>query len=355
MVAITLQRLTKNFGAAAAVREVDLAVKPGELFFLLGPSGCGKTTLMRMIAGLVEPTSGTVRFGDRDVTRLPTAQRNTALVFQGYALWPHMTVAQNVAFGLDVRKIPADEKARRTAEALRIVRMSQYVDRRPTQLSGGQQQRVALARALVVNPDVLLLDEPLSNLDARLRLEMRGEVRRICTETRVTAIYVTHDQEEAMSIADRVAVMREGRVVQVGAPLEVYARPRSRFVAEFLGKTNFISATVQNGGGGPATLQTADGPLRSSSVPADFKVNSPATCMIRPECLRFVGDTATENSLAVRHVASSYLGPMAEHTVVTGSGLELAIQEFKPRPRNWAEAPLRVGFDAADLVVLAED
>ena len=205
----------------AVVNSISLDIEPGELFFLLGPSGCGKTTLLRMIAGFIEPTSGSVHFvgpnGSVDVTHVPPEQRNTGMVFQSYALWPHMTVADNVAFGLDVRKVFGSERSARVHEALQAVQMAEYADRKPNQLSGGQQQRVALARAIVVRPSVLLLDEPLSNLDAKLRIELRGEIRRLCKRFGMTTVYVTHDQKEALSMADRIAILRAGQVVQVGS------------------------------------------------------------------------------------------------------------------------------------------
>ncbi|HRU06852.1 MAG TPA: ABC transporter ATP-binding protein, partial [Candidatus Brocadiia bacterium] len=234
MVSVNLQSVTKRFDRVTAVNGVTLQVERGELFFLLGPSGCGKTTLLRIIAGFCDATQGQVLFDDRDVTSLPAHKRNTGMVFQNYALWPHMTVEENVAYGLDVRKTPAAERKRRVAEALDMVRMAEYASRRPTQLSGGQQQRVALARAIVIQPDVLLLDEPLSNLDAKLRNEMRDEIRRVHRQTGLTAIYVTHDQKEALSLAGRMAVLRDGRVEQSGPPREVYDRPANAFVAQFI-------------------------------------------------------------------------------------------------------------------------
>ena len=239
-VSIEIRNLTKRFGAATALDGVSLDIAPGELFFLLGPSGCGKTTLLRHIAGFYEPDEGAIRIGGEDVTRLPPHKRDTGMVFQSYALWPHMTLAENVAFGLRMRRVGKAETADRVRKALAAVKMEDKADRKPNQLSGGQQQRVALARALVVQPRCLLLDEPLSNLDAKLRLEMRGEIRRICKEAGLTAVYVTHDQKEALSIADRLAVMQAGRLEQVGAPLEVYRAPRNRFVASFIGETNFL-------------------------------------------------------------------------------------------------------------------
>src|ERR1700722_16371175 len=227
MISIRIQHLTKRFGAVTALHGLDLEIGPGELFFLLGPSGCGKPTLLRCLAGFYIPEEGRILFGDEDVTRLAPHKRNTGMMFQSYALWPHMTVAENVAFGLEERKVPKPEIKKRVGDALDSVRMGAYAERRPNQLSGGQQQRVALARALVIRPRCLLLDEPLSNLDARLRLEMRTEIRRICKEFKLTTVYVTHDQKEALSVSDRMAVMDGGRILQVGTPPEIY-RPAPR-------------------------------------------------------------------------------------------------------------------------------
>src|SRR5215204_4324324 len=241
---VRIANISKSFGQTPALRDVSLEVEPHELFFLLGPSGCGKTTLLRLIAGFYEPDAGQLFFGDQPINGVPPHRRNTGMVFQNYALWPHMTVAQNVAYGLDVRAVAAEEKKRRVGEALDIVQMQPYAQRLPNQLSGGQQQRVALARALVIRPAVLLLDAPLSNLDARLRLEMREEIRRIHAQTRITTIYVTHDQKEALSMASRIAVMSDGRIEQVGDPRSLYRKPVCQFVADFMGDTNWISAKV---------------------------------------------------------------------------------------------------------------
>ncbi len=230
MTSVRLDRISKVFGTTQALRNVTLDIGAGELFFLLGPSGCGKSTLLRLVAGLHEPSGGRIWFNDRDVTALGTDKRNAVMCFQSYALWPHMTVLDNVRFGLKVRGLPRREQDRRLAEVLRLVQMAPYAGRKPNELSGGQQQRVALARALAVNPDCLLLDDPLSNLDAKLCHEMRGEIRRICKTAGVTTIYVTHDQNEALTMADRIAVMRDGKLVQVGRPGDLYHRPLNSFV-----------------------------------------------------------------------------------------------------------------------------
>ncbi len=324
--AISIRQLVKTFPGGlpgsgsrttVAVDHVDLEIAPGELFFLLGPSGCGKTTLLRMIAGFIDPTSGAVAFRDaagteQDVTHWPPNKRNTGMVFQSYALWPHMTVGANVAFGLTVRKVPAAERDQRVREALAIVRMDAYIDRKPNQLSGGQQQRVALARALVVRPSVLLLDEPLSNLDAKLRIELRSEIRRICKDAGLTTVYVTHDQKEALSMADRIALMRSGRLEQVGSPRDLYARPRSRFAAEFLGESNFLEGTVQEVS--PDGVVSVTTPAGTVSAPALFHVErgKPVVVSIRHE-----GVALTSTSQSTRGIVDSatFLGD-ATHVVL---------------------------------------
>ena len=234
MTRIRLLNLSKSYGQTKAVDDITLQIEAGELFFLLGPSGCGKSTLLRLIAGLIEPTNGVMFFNDQNVTDVDTRHRNAVMLFQSYALWPHMSVRENVRFGLAVRGGDKGAQHARVDEVLDLVQMRDYADRKPNQLSGGQQQRVALARALAVKPACLLLDEPLSNLDAKLRQEMRAEIREICKTTGVTTLYVTHDQKEALSIADRIAVMRVGKIEQVGTPSDVYHRPSNAFVKEFM-------------------------------------------------------------------------------------------------------------------------
>jgi ABC-type Fe3+/spermidine/putrescine transport system ATPase subunit len=241
---LRLDKLTKKFGNLTVVDNLDLALRPGEFVALLGPSGCGKTTTLRMIAGFVTPTSGTVEMDGKPmssaVSSLPPERRRMSMIFQSYALWPNMTVAQNVAFGLKMRKVARDEIKRRVGQILDVVQLGHLAQRYPNELSGGQQQRVALARALVVQPEILLLDEPLSNLDANLREEMRGEIRRLHNEFAITSIYVTHDQSEAMTTSDRVAVMNKGRIEQIDDPQTLYARPKTRYVAEFIGRSNIL-------------------------------------------------------------------------------------------------------------------
>ncbi|MBW0004706.1 MAG: ABC transporter ATP-binding protein [Hyphomicrobiales bacterium] len=244
MAKIALENLEKRFGSFVAVESLSLEIADGEFLALLGPSGCGKTTILRMISGLTEATRGRIHFGARDVTGLPPYARNIGLVFQGYALFPHMTVAENVAFGLEMRALDRGEIGHRVHSALETVQLAGLASRLPRQLSGGQQQRVALARAIVIRPDALLLDEPLSALDAKLRQELRQEIRRLQRSLGITTICVTHDQEEALSLATRLVVMHHGRIEQIGTPSDLYERPASRFVAEFIGKSNFLDGRV---------------------------------------------------------------------------------------------------------------
>jgi len=240
MARVRLERLTKRFGGVPAVDDVSLGIGEGELVALLGPSGCGKTTTLRMIAGFVEPDAGRIVIGDRDVTRLPPYRRDIGMVFQGYALFPHLSVERNVAFGLEMRRVGRTAARERVTEALRLVRLEGLADRLPRELSGGQQQRVALARALVINPSLFLLDEPLSNLDAKLRQEVRIEIRQLQQRLGLTTIFVTHDQEEALTLADRLVLMKGGAVQQIGTPGELYDRPANVFVADFIGRSNFL-------------------------------------------------------------------------------------------------------------------
>ena len=354
MVSVTLESLRKAYGQTVAVADVTVEAPEGGLTFLLGPSGCGKTTILRMIAGFMEPTAGVIRFGAKDVTRLPAERRNCGMVFQSYALWPHMTVAQNVGFGLEVRKVPADEARRRVGEALDMVRMGQYADRKPNQLSGGQQQRVALARAIVYRPEVLLLDEPLSNLDAKLRLEMRGEIRRIVDEMKVTAIYVTHDQKESLSLADKMVVLRDGRIEQVGGAREMYERPANRFVAEFLGETNFLDATVDGPpASGPRAIRTPAGTLETTTAGARPSGDR-TVASVRPESLRMHSDRdVASDRPALRGVVaeSVYLGEVAQHRVDC-AGTFIKAFELNPRHRSRQGEPVALTVDPDQVVLL---
>ncbi len=348
--AISIRAVRKTFpssfgGRAHAVDDISLEIQPGELYFLLGPSGCGKTTLLRMIAGFIEPTGGTILFNGRDVTADPPNKRNCGMVFQSYALWPHMTVEANVMFGLDVRGVPAEEKRRRAKEALAAVRMEEYATRRPTQLSGGQQQRVALARAIVIRPDVLLLDEPLSNLDARLRVELRGEIRRICKESNITTVYVTHDQKEALSMSDRVAILDQGKVVQVGTPTDLYRSPTTRFVAEFLGETNLIPGTAQQSAQGVTSIKTKIGTLQSNATVAP----GPVVCSVRPEAIK-IGVGPIRGVIRV----CTYLGETAQLEIGVGETTVMA-SVMNPREMPRAGKDTWLTIDPSDVAVLPAD
>ena len=351
MLSIRIENLTKRFGESVALHSLNLTIGPGEIFFLLGPSGCGKTTLLRSIAGFYPADGGRIFFGDDDVTDVPPHQRNTGMMFQSYALWPHMTVAQNVAFGLEERRIPRAEITRRVGAALDSVKMGEYAARKINQLSGGQQQRVALARAMVIRPRCLLLDEPLSNLDTKLRIGMRGEIRRICKEAGLTAIYVTHDQKEALSVGDRIAVMEGGHIRQHGAPAEVYRRPASRFVADFMGETNFIEGTIATTGAQPV-VTTALGCFTGTAHGWTPAAGQKVTLSVRPETLRLSTAAAPVNSLAGTIRERVYLGEMAQYRFESGAQM-LKIFELNPRFAFGSEqAALFASVEPDDVVVL---
>jgi iron(III) transport system ATP-binding protein len=348
MTDVRLSHITKRFDATVALDDINLEIGKGELFFLLGPSGCGKSTLLRVIAGLMEPTSGRLFFNGRDVTDLATQQRNAVMCFQSYALWPHMTVWQNVVFGLGVRGISGSEQKKRVEEALSLVRMDALAERRPGQLSGGQQQRVALARAMAVRPDCLLLDEPLSNLDAKLRIEMRAEIRRICKSAGFTTLYVTHDQQEALSVADRVAVLKDGKVIQTGPPAEMYLRPRTSFVADFLGQTNLIAGEVIGRNGLTISVQTALGVVNAEfdGTTAPQKV----IVSVRPERIRIAnGGSKPSNQFAAKIVETTFLGESSEHVLaVNGKSLRMTCAP----PVVDAGGEVTIEFDAEDALAL---
>ena len=359
---IALRTLTKRFGDTTAVDGATLDIADGELFTLLGPSGCGKTTLLRLVAGFDTPDGGEIRFGERRVEMLPPYQRNIGMVFQNYALWPHMTVAGNVSYGLRLRKLGGAEVERRVREGLAKVNLGGLESRYPGQLSGGQQQRVALARALVLNPDILLLDEPLSNLDAKIRVQVRAEIRKLQQELRITTIYVTHDQEEALSLSDRVAVMKDGRVLQVGVPKELYERPRTRFVADFVGTNNLLPGQVRERRGERMFVETGVG--RLEAIPNAAAIADRCVLAIRPENIAIARGDATlaEGTAGGNHVRgrvsfTSYLGNTLRYDVETGSGLVLKADIRDP----WHHDPMPLGqavtvsFPASVTLALPEE
>ena len=329
MAGIVISGASRSFGTVRAVDQVDLSVGEGEFFTLLGPSGCGKTTLLRMIAGFCELDAGEIRFGDRRIDKLPAHLRDIGMVFQNYAVFPNLTVAGNVAYGLKARKVPAPELATRVEEALALVQLAGYGARLPHQLSGGQLQRVAIARALVIRPQVLLFDEPLSNLDARLRVSMRLEIRELQKSLGITALYVTHDQEEAMSVSDRIALMSNGRLEQIGTPAEIYRHPASRFAAEFMGTTNLVEAR---------TLGLA----------------APVWVSLRPEALRLDADApAGWPRLAGSVVRVEILGPITRLDVRLADGTVLKAATLdEPQRQLVVDALVTLAFDPARLTVL---
>ena len=358
MAAITVQDLVCRYDAAVALDRVSLSVASGELLMLLGPSGCGKTTLLRSIAGFVEPAGGSIRFDAEDVTARPAHARNVGMVFQSFALWPHMTVAENVAFGLRERRVPRAEIATRVEEALTSTRMAGYGARRVDELSGGEQQRVALARALVIRPRCLLLDEPLSNLDAKLRQSMRDEIRRLCKSAGLTTIYVTHDQKEALAIADRIAVMQAGLILQVGTPADVYRRPRSRAVATFGGETNLLAGRVTAADAAGIHVDSPIGPLVAAPDQAAAGAAAPGGKVwisIRPECVRATTAPSSPNLLRADAGGDGflYLGDIAERSFRIG-GVSLTSTELNPAA---AAAPAATTCEVApaDVVLLPAD
>ena len=347
-VSVTLEGVTKIYKNTRgrpdvfAVRESDFVVNPGDLVTLLGPSGCGKTTTLRMIAGFELPSSGRILIGAADVTMLPPNARDTATVFQSYGLFPHLTVGENVAYGLKLRKIAGGEIEKKVKEFLDLVGLGQLIDRSPGQLSGGQQQRVALARSLIVEPSVLLLDEPLSNLDALLREQMRVEIRRIQKSLGITAVYVTHDRVEAMSLSDQVIVMRDGEIKQMGTPQEIYEDPNGKFVAGFVGKVAFFPAEGLEKRGDKWNCRVGNKSFTVGRFAADVAETGAAVIMARPESLRLVesGQGAVEGTVRM----NVYLGHSVETFVETPHG-EILIQIDDPASKKIFPEGARVSVD----------
>ena len=332
---LVLDRVSKRFEDTLAVDDFSLTVAQGELVALLGPSGCGKTTTLRMIAGFVRVSSGRIRIGAADVTDLPPHRRNTGMVFQGYALFPHLSVGANVAFGLEMRGVPKAEMAPRVAEALRLVRLEGFEARRPGQLSGGQQQRVALARALVVEPEVFLLDEPLSNLDAKLRHAVRLEIRQLQQDLGLTTVFVTHDQEEALAVADRLIVMNRGVIEQIGSPEELYDRPRTPFVADFIGKSNIFHGRIE----APCVFRATSGArirFAGNGAAGD------ALIAVRPEKVRLVRIDAAARDANVLDGAVelvTFLGATIETRVRLDAGGSVVAHQQNQGDGGWRAAP----------------
>jgi len=343
---VRLEAVAKHYGDVAALRDVDLDIAKGELLSVIGPSGCGKTTLLRMVAGFVEPSAGRIVIDGATVTGVPPEQRSIGMVFQSYALFPHLTVSQNVGFGLVERGMPRAQVRERVAQLLTLIRLPDVADRFPAQLSGGQQQRVALARAVACEPRVLLMDEPLGALDLKLREAMQIEIRRIQKALGTTTLYVTHDQSEAMRISDRIAVMNGGRIEQCGRAADLYATPRTRFVAEFIGKMNFVSGSVVGHNGEEMTVRTEVGSLRVRSD-ASFTVGNAVLIGVRPEDVLIGGvDAADALTMSARVEENAYLGTFNEIRVRVNGSLTLQIEDRSRGMSIASGAEVRIGWDA---------
>jgi spermidine/putrescine ABC transporter ATP-binding subunit len=355
---VSIDQATKLYGATRALDEVCLDVEAGEFVTLLGPSGCGKSTTLRAIAGLLDIDRGTIAIDGRDVTHVPIHRRDIGVVFQNNALFPHMTVAQNVAFGLRMRGVARDEQARRTAAALALVHLPDFGARYPHQLSGGQQQRVAIARALVINPRVLLLDEPFAALDRKLREEMQMELRELTRRVGITAVFVTHDQEEALTMSDRIVVMNAGRIEQIGIPDAIYSRPETRFVADFMGARNILETVVTQVGGTHAQIDWEGTALRAPLLPNHWlATGNAAAAALRPESIRIVPAAAGENAASGRVVSRVDQGAFVTLKTELAPGKMLVTRQTKAEAR---ETPCAIGttvhlaWDAADLVLLRD-
>ena len=353
-VRVEFERVSLAYGKTRVLNDVSIAIEPGEFFALLGPSGSGKSTLLRLLAGFLRPQAGAIRVAGDDVTRVPPWERDIGMVFQNYALWPHMTVRQNVAFGLEERRLPRAEVERRAAAALELVGLGEFGARRPGQLSGGQQQRVALARTIAIEPKVLLLDEPLSNLDAKLRIYMRAELLALQRKLGITTIFVTHDQEEALSIADRVAVLDQGVIQQVGTPMELYDSPANRFIATFVGTINILQGTLERADGAMVFRSDILGAIRFAAAAAQ---PGPAEIAIRPHAIHLaardvVGDAGlvwAEGSVTQRE----FLGEFVRYTVKIGQTELTADQPHHTADPGFAPgAAVRVGINPAQVRVL---
>ena len=348
-VGISIKNAVKRYGDFTAIPDLSLEIKPGEFFTLLGPSGCGKTTLLRMIAGFNSIEGGQFYFGDRLINDLDPAKRNIGMVFQNYAIFPHLTVRKNVAFGLQNRKLPKDKIEAQTNKFLKLMKIDQFADRLPEQLSGGQQQRVALARALAIEPDVLLMDEPLSNLDAKLRVEMREVIKEIQNSLGITTVYVTHDQEEAMAVSDRIAVMSEGVIQQVGTPKTLYQRPGNLFVSTFIGRTNVMECRICEGG-----IEFKDGFRLPMDNLVDCKEGDEVIASIRPEEL--VINENGEEGLDATVAYSTFLGLNTHYFVDLADGQRAEIiQESKIDDIIENGTKIKLGVKAEKINVFTKD
>ncbi len=349
---VHLQKLTKTFitsnrGEVKAVQQVDLNIEPGEFVTLLGPSGCGKTTILRMVAGFEPPTSGAIIIGDEDVSALTPDKRDLGMVFQNYALFPHLNVYNNIGYGLKLKKLPTSEVKERVEEALKMVQMDDFSSRVPSQMSGGQQQRVALVRALVMQPGVLLFDEPLSNLDAKLRVHMRDEIRKIQKEVGITTIYVTHDQSEAMAVSDKVVIMNLGVIQQVGSPQEVYQSPSNEFVANFIGKANILDAKITNKSAEDTTLMIHGTPFKVRQV-VSYEVGADVRIVVRPESI-IIG----EGPFKANVTKSIYMGDNQDYEL-DFDGMIIKATDFNPVAKTVypEKTALEFSFDPKSVYIL---
>ena len=355
-VGVDIRGVRKWYGSVQAVRDISLAIRPGEMVSFLGPSGCGKTTTLRMIAGLEQPDAGEIRIGPRVVNAVAPWKRNIGMVFQNYALFPHMSVAENIAFGLAMRRESRAEIERRVGEAMAQVRLAHLAERRPSQLSGGQRQRVALARAIVTRPSVLLLDEPLAALDRKLREQMQVEIKQLQRDVGVTAIFVTHDQEEALTLSDRIVVMDEGRVVQVGTPSEVYEHPRSRFVSDFIGFTNAVRGRIASVSAGVANVAMRSGQTLRVPVEPELGPAQEVDLVVRPEKVEVNPAKTTDEQAVISGILrhSVYTGAVTYHHVDIGGGETLIAMSPNGEAQGAIPAlgnPVTLGFRPENILV----
>ena len=352
---VSVVNVSKSFGDHQVLQNVSLDIPRGSFVTLLGPSGCGKTTLLRIMAGFYEPDTGEVRFEGRQMNGVPPYARNTPMVFQDYALFPHLTVQENIGYGLKLRRLPREEIRERCGRVMRLLGLDPFADRSPGQLSGGQQQRVALARALVLDPTVVLLDEPLSNLDARLRVEIRGEIRDLQKRLNLTVINVTHDQEEAMAVSDIVALMNAGVLIQTGAPTDLYFRPRTRFVAEFVGVANLLPGRLRERGADRFCVETAHGPCLADNGSDSLQAGQACSIMIRPQDLQFGEAETRVNTLSAEIVGHAFLGATIRYVLKT-RGLDLRVDAPASHdgPRPFGPTSLRFESSRAFVVPAAD-
>ncbi|MCJ7841667.1 ABC transporter ATP-binding protein [Lederbergia sp. NSJ-179] len=341
---VKIQQISKYFGENKAIDHINIDIGKGEFFTLLGPSGCGKTTLLRTLAGFYQQEEGHLYFGDQHMNNVPAHKRNIGMVFQNYAIFPHLTVFENVAYGLKARKVKKDEIKARVTEALDMVELSHLKDRQPSQLSGGQQQRVALARAIVIYPGLLLMDEPLSNLDAKLRIKMREDIRRLQKRLNITTIYVTHDQEEALAVSDRIAVMSEGKVQQIGRPYEIYLSPANKFVANFIGTTNFLEADLEVVDAENKAIVTVEDVTLGTNLLEN--VNGKAIYSIRPEQLKIYGTSEARPALVDGEIIdATFLGESVVYKIRLNSGTVISAHEHSIRYNMLRKAGDRIKVD----------